>query len=97
VNPGGADATDLELTLTLPEGVEAKDLLGAVADDANKRVLKFKRLPVLGKNMENALGRLTVTAAKAGEASLSFELRAGGKVVDKGDEKITVLPPRKPQ
>ena len=97
VNLGGADATDLDFTLTLPEGMEAKDLLGAVADETSKRVLRFNRLSVLGRSREYPLGRVTVTAAKAGEATLSFELRAGGKVVDKDDEKITILAPRKPR
>jgi uncharacterized repeat protein (TIGR01451 family) len=96
-NPGAADATDLDLTLTLPDGFEAKDLVGATADEANKRALKFRRLPLLAKGTEYALGRVTVTASKAGEAVLPFELRAGGKVVDTDNEKITVLAPRKPR
>jgi uncharacterized repeat protein (TIGR01451 family) len=95
VNLGGTDAINLDCTLTLPEGVEAKDLVGAAAEEGNKRLLRFKRLAVLGRNTEHALGRLTVTAARAGEVTLSFELRAGGKVVDRDDEKLTILVPRK--
>lgn len=96
-NLGPADAADLDFTLTLPDGFEAKDLVGAVADEINKRVLKFKRLPVLARGTEYALGRVTVTAARAGEAVMPFELKAGGKVVDTDNEKVTVLAPRKPR
>jgi uncharacterized repeat protein (TIGR01451 family) len=97
VNLDGTEVTNLQLTLTLPEGMVAKDLHGASVDEVNKHVLRFKPLPVLGRNMETALGRVTVLAAQAGVATLSFELRAGGKVVDKEDEKLTILRPRKSQ